>query len=120
MPERGTPAARSFVKNERGAIDGHLRLELSALDKVLFDNLMIRESGPRKAICQMGKRGCRINQSRSYECLSSGVLIQTRKGSVSLPLGAPRGSVSGADARVADLHWLSLPLFLVLILMSSL
>ncbi|GBN78978.1 hypothetical protein AVEN_33558-1, partial [Araneus ventricosus] len=34
MPERRTPAARSFVKNERGAIDGHLRLELSVLDKV--------------------------------------------------------------------------------------
>ncbi|GBN55589.1 hypothetical protein AVEN_40937-1 [Araneus ventricosus] len=27
MPERGTLAARSFVKNERAAIDGHLRLE---------------------------------------------------------------------------------------------
>ncbi|GBN92993.1 hypothetical protein AVEN_140265-1 [Araneus ventricosus] len=35
MPESGTPAARSFVKNERAAIDGHLRLELPVLDKVL-------------------------------------------------------------------------------------
>ncbi|GBO41921.1 hypothetical protein AVEN_57008-1 [Araneus ventricosus] len=31
----GTPAARSFVKNEGAAIDGHLRLELPVLDKVL-------------------------------------------------------------------------------------
>ncbi|GBN88651.1 hypothetical protein AVEN_204562-1 [Araneus ventricosus] len=32
---RGTPTMRSFFKNERAAIGGHLWLELSVLDKVL-------------------------------------------------------------------------------------
>ncbi|GBM26892.1 hypothetical protein AVEN_264749-1 [Araneus ventricosus] len=39
MPEKGTPAARSFVKNERGAIDGHLRLELSVPNSLVSEML---------------------------------------------------------------------------------